>query len=817
MRARAIGLTAAVIAAMALVTASGAATTKGQKVGRIDVSTRAAVIGYLRSIDVSAKGVVIQRGALNYAGSHCPARAWSCANTMHTVVQIAKRGGQNRFVCASARCVVVQVAGASHGVYLAGRRLAVTSAATTNTAKCIKTGGLTQSCSINQASTTANNVAIVVEASASSGLTQTASYTAQITQQTTGSSRSNTACVSQNVLIDGSRNSSVAVNVALEAHQSITISQDSASGGNTVENAVLKGSGSCDATNPLTQTQTLTSAVRSPGSVTQAQNAANSGPNISLDIEQNQDVGFVGNAHGPNTASFDQVSNLLAVASTPAGPVNQTQSSATGGITATINQDSRDVSTASAKQTERQCEDAVPSGTPSCTAQDPPSYSLTQTQYGPVHKGTGLSAQTGNGGDAFTIDQSSTQNNDTGAGQTNVVQADCLTPGNCTVDQTTNVDGQTTTNNESGQAIDTQITCAGSECTSLPTPSIDSSPSNPSNSPEATFAFSDADNSLSLLCSLDGSSYSPCLFGQRTYTGLADGSHTFSVEATDGNGHFSAPASYTWTVSVFNWNQGMTQLAATNVDVGEFGYGGMRGIGTGSIGVSGVSGTVLRAYLYWHGPTNSTATSETVSFGGQSVTGTNIGTSYDNNWNFQNSQSYRADVTSLVTGNGSYALANFLQTGIDVNGVALVVFYDDGDPSNDRNIVLWNGNDSNCAAGPVQDSWDETLTGVPYPGSGSASLDLIVGDGQNVFDDPQLLVNGSELVAAGPNFQGSTLGGSGGNGTGSLWDVKPFDLTPFLVAGPNSVHLATGAFPSTYDCLSLVVALANSPASVPIG
>ncbi len=66
----------------------------------INVSTRAAVVHYLRSIHVSAKHVVIQRGLRNYAGAHCPGKGWTCAGTRHTVVQIAKRGGQNRFACA---------------------------------------------------------------------------------------------------------------------------------------------------------------------------------------------------------------------------------------------------------------------------------------------------------------------------------------------------------------------------------------------------------------------------------------------------------------------------------------------------------------------------------------------------------------------------------------------------------------------------------------------------------------------------------------------------------------------------------------------
>src|SRR5438309_2803253 len=118
MRAKVLlSLVGATIASAALVSASGAATTGPQKVTRLDVSTRAAVIHYLRSIHVNAKGAVIQRGALNYAGSRCPGEGWTCASTKHTVVQIARAGGTNRFLCKRAKCAVVQFLGVSRGVY----------------------------------------------------------------------------------------------------------------------------------------------------------------------------------------------------------------------------------------------------------------------------------------------------------------------------------------------------------------------------------------------------------------------------------------------------------------------------------------------------------------------------------------------------------------------------------------------------------------------------------------------------------------------------------------------------------------------------
>src|SRR5215467_3314802 len=106
-RKRALGLAVALVVGAFVVSASGAATTKAQRVNKIDVSTRAAVVHYLRSIHVNAKHAVIQRGLRNYAGAHCPGTRWTCASTKHTVVQIANRGGQNRFACRSSKCAVV--------------------------------------------------------------------------------------------------------------------------------------------------------------------------------------------------------------------------------------------------------------------------------------------------------------------------------------------------------------------------------------------------------------------------------------------------------------------------------------------------------------------------------------------------------------------------------------------------------------------------------------------------------------------------------------------------------------------------------------
>jgi len=716
---RLLGIAVAVCAFAALVGSVGAAASAPAR-RATDLSTNAGVKAYLHSHGISLRGVVIQRGARNYAGPRCPGKGWTCTAS-HRVVQIATGRGTNMFRCALARCVVVQ---------------STKSLLAINSAKCIKTSGITQSCSITQSSTSSDNQAVVVEtASKQSGLTQNVSQTAQITQ--TSNTGQNKACVLQTASVDTSTVSKTGtpVTITLDAHQSIAVTQNSHSGGNVAENA--SASGSCLDGQRLTQTQTLTSTATSPRSITQNENAANAGPNTLLNIQQNQGNNFFGTATGQNTAAFNQKNTLSAVANSSAGPVNQTQSSVNGGILAQVNQDSRDVSTADAMQTETQCEDAhTGNGSATCdTNAHPPGYSLTQTQFGPVKKGGGDSVQSGNAGDTFTITQGSKQDNDTGNGQTNVVQGDCHTAGNCAVVQTTAVQGQTTTNAQSGQDLDTTTNCTGADCNTTCT----------------------------------GSSCT-------TFT-------------ENGN-----------------------QFAATNVDVGEFGAGGMRGgDGTGSIDVSGVDGPVAKALLYWNGPTNSDDpnVNAQVSFAGTTVTGTNIGVAGDNNWGFLNSQSYRADVTGLVSGNGTYALANFTKELADINGVALVVFYVNGSGADNRNVVLWNGNDSNCGPGGSPETWDETITGVPYVG-GSASLDFVVGDGQTFADDA-LVVNGTTIVPAGSIFDGNT--GPNVVGNGSLWDVKSFDITSVLTAGSNDLHLTTGTLE---DCLSLVVAAANVPASAPV-
>lgn len=247
-----------------------------------------------------------------------------------------------------------------------------------------------------------------------------------------------------------------------------------------------------------------------------------------------------------------------------------------------------------------------------------------------------------------------------------------------------------------------------------------------------------------------------------------------------------------------------------DTDFASAGVGGMRGIGTGDITLAGVSGTVTEAYLYWHGPNNSqdNLNNATVNFDGTNVTGDFLGVSSDNCWGFSNSLAYRADVTSLVSGSGTYSLADFVKNGSDVNGVSLVVFFDDGDADNNRDIVMFDGNDSNISNPFDADGWNILLEGIDYD-AGDATAEFHVSDGQT-FNDDAVLANGETLAAAGQVFQGDSVPSEGGGpSNGSLWDIRDFNITSLLDPGLNDLNITSGV---NSDCLSCIMIAIDLPA-----
>ncbi len=248
-----------------------------------------------------------------------------------------------------------------------------------------------------------------------------------------------------------------------------------------------------------------------------------------------------------------------------------------------------------------------------------------------------------------------------------------------------------------------------------------------------------------------------------------------------------------------------------DVDYLSAGAGGLRGTGTTTIELSGVTGDVNRALLYWHGPTNSADPDflSSVSLNGNPVSGTNIGFSDDNFWNADNSQAYRADVTSLVAGDGDYVFSGLPPA--NGNGASLLVFFDDLDDTNNRDIVLFDGNDANFDNPFDPLGWDINLAGIDYD-TGSAELEFIVSDGQNFSpsDDGSLVVNGM-VIDTGGIFQGDSTPFNPATtvGNGSLWDIERYDVTSFLTPGLNSLGIQFG---NVTDALSAIVVAVNLPA-----
>jgi len=83
--------------------------------------------------------------------------------------------------------------------------------------------------------------------------------------------------------------------------------------------------------------------------------------------------------------------------------------------------------------------------------------------------------------------------------------------------------------------------------TTGPAAAIVSSPNDPSNSSSPSFGFTASEPGSSFECSLDGGSFAACT-SPKSYSGLADGLHTFSVRARDALGNPGSSVSYSWTI-----------------------------------------------------------------------------------------------------------------------------------------------------------------------------------------------------------------------------------------------------------------------------
>jgi hypothetical protein len=86
------------------------------------------------------------------------------------------------------------------------------------------------------------------------------------------------------------------------------------------------------------------------------------------------------------------------------------------------------------------------------------------------------------------------------------------------------------------------------DTTAPATPSLTAKPASLSNTTSPNFSFTDTEAGVVFLCKLDAGAYLVCT-NPKGYSGLAQGAHSFSVEARDAAGNVSGgAASWSWTV-----------------------------------------------------------------------------------------------------------------------------------------------------------------------------------------------------------------------------------------------------------------------------
>lgn len=110
-------------------------------------------------------------------------------------------------------------------------------------------------------------------------------------------------------------------------------------------------------------------------------------------------------------------------------------------------------------------------------------------------------------------------------------------------------DGDTRPQGGSCDAGADEFASGGGTDTTPPDTTITSSPAASTTATTASFGFSASEAGSTFECKLDAASYAGCTSPQ-SYAGLAVGSHTFSVRATDAsNNTDQSPATYAWAVT----------------------------------------------------------------------------------------------------------------------------------------------------------------------------------------------------------------------------------------------------------------------------
>ncbi len=253
--------------------------------------------------------------------------------------------------------------------------------------------------------------------------------------------------------------------------------------------------------------------------------------------------------------------------------------------------------------------------------------------------------------------------------------------------------------------------------------------------------------------------------------------------------------------------------------------------GTGALNLSGVSGDVVLALLYWNGIDWESAAEGFVGgngdydeaeivFDGNTITGTRIASMGNNDcWGtFPNDHSagtFRADVTALVQarGNGEYGFSGLADgAGHSANGMSLIVYFNDGNAANDLHVDQYEGSLSNQG-----NQWGMAFP-VDYLG-GPVEAVLHVSDGQVALSDgplrfttipgtpdatPTSINYRNNLPDGLPKWAGLSvplMGHPRRASASGLWDIRRVPLTSMY--GPRRFYTTSMNNQPGADCVSL--------------
>jgi hypothetical protein len=423
---RAFTAGALVLLAIAVVAIGvGGASAQSGAGARFDLSTNAGARAYLRSLGVNPRGVVIQRGARNYAGPSCPGKRWNCTKA-HRVLQIstAAAGGTNTAVCSADNGGTVTGPGTNSASY---------------------------SCTILQTNSGTNNATCNLstdDSAAGFGSAAPITQTCTINQKNApkkGTGK-NIANVNQSITQSQAAGCGLPVGTNQQcATQTVSISQTDTSGPN---NAYV--------------TQALEQSLSNSGSfVSQAQKAS-----MTFEVQQNGSYIPSCPITGSQSLQVWQTVNQSEDAGTAATGTQYQRSDMSGGV----DQCSNSNATYTVNQTENQTQtpnSVSPSGItriqigPMTTKSRPLAQSGPRTRRVKCCAGSGF--QGTNPSDTCTINQTSTQTSSLDATQIDSIGSAMPdgVSGTCTVSRT--VTNNLTTSPGSG--LNNGTSCVGSTCT----------------------------------------------------------------------------------------------------------------------------------------------------------------------------------------------------------------------------------------------------------------------------------------------------------------------------------------------------------------